>query len=213
MGEGTGKVEFEKFGESWSGPVQAGFVTYQSFIDLTSGKPKVALNETWEVNGYFVPGSQAYVIDLVSTQQCASSSPMELPKYYYGGLGFRGNWAWNGPNNCFFLTSNGETNRVKGNETRADWCYIGGKVEGQMAGITIMGHPSNFRAPQPMRLHPSEPFFCFAPSQMGDWSIEPGKPYVSRYRFVVQDGPPHKALLDSIWNEYAHPPKATIQRQ
>src|SRR3954468_6152603 len=36
MGEGTGKVEFEKFGESWSGPVQAGFVAYHNFIDLTS---------------------------------------------------------------------------------------------------------------------------------------------------------------------------------
>ena len=55
-------------------------------------------------------------------------------------------------------------------------------------GIAILCHPENFRAPQPMRLHPKEPFVCYAPSQLGDWAIEPGRPYVSRYRFVVKDG-------------------------
>lgn len=211
MGEGKGKVEFVKLGQTWSGPVQAGFVAHHRFIDLTSGQPKPALNETWNVAAYKVPGADYYLFDLVSTQTCATASPLELPKYYYGGLGFRGNWDWNGTNNCFFLTANGETNRVKGNETRANWCHIGGLVNGQFTGLAILGHPDNFRAPQPMRLHPGEPFFCFAPSQLGDWSIQPGKPYISRYRFIVKDGKPAKAQLDDLWNEYAHPPKAIVQ--
>jgi hypothetical protein len=64
-----------------------------------------------------------------------------------------------------------------------------------------------------MRLHPSEPFFCFAPSQVDDWKIEPGQPYVSRYRFVVSDGPPDKEVIDRMWNAYAHPPKALVEGQ
>jgi hypothetical protein len=213
MGEGTGKVEFARFGERWSGPVHAGFQAEHRFVDLSANPPKAALAETWTVTAYHVPAENLFLFDLVSTQRCASASPLILPKYYYGGLGFRGNWAWNGAKNTEFLTSNGETDRVKGNETRANWCSIGGQVNGQFAGVTIFCHPDNFRAPQPMRLHPTEPFFCYAPSQEGDWKIEPGKPYVSRYRFAVSDGRPDKSKLDQIWNAYAHPPKVTIEKR
>lgn len=212
MGEGKGKVEFVKLHNRWSGPVHAGFMAEQRHVDLTSGERKTALNETWAVTAYHIPETEFFTFDLVSTQTCATASPLLLPKYHYGGLGFRGNWNWNGATNCFFLTSEGETNRVKGNETRGNWCHIGGIINGQLSGVTILSHPANFRSPQPMRLHPTEPFFCFAPSQLGDWSIEPGKPYVSRYRFIVSDGKPNKKVLDQLWTSYARPPKVTIEK-
>ena len=63
-----------------------------------------------------------------------------------------------------------------------------------------------------MRLHPKEPFFCFAPSQVDDWKIEPGKPYVSKYRFIVSDGPPDKNVFDQLWQAYANPPKVVIEK-
>ena len=212
MGEGKGRVEFVAFGETWSGPVHGGFQSRHRFVDLTAAEPKVALQETWQVTLYNVgrDSSRYWMFDLVSTQQCATSSPLKLPKYLYGGLGFRGNWSWNGKDKTFFLTSEGETDRVKGNETRARWCHISGDVDGARAGIAILCHPDNFRAPQPMRLHPTEPFFCFAPSQLGDWEISPGNPYVSRYRFIIADGPPDQVELERRWNEYAHPPVITI---
>jgi hypothetical protein len=193
--------------------VHAGFQAEHRFVDLTAEEAKAALNESWTVSAYRITGGNYFVFDLVSTQRCATSSPLLLPKYYYGGLGFRGNWAWNGAKKAEFLTSNGETDRVKANETRGNWCSIGGEVEGSFAGITIMSHPENFRAPQPMRLHPTEPFFCFAPSQLGDWQIEPGKPYISRYRFLVSDGKPDKERIERIWNAYAHPPKVSIENR
>ena len=84
-------------------------------------------------------------------------------------------------------------------------------MDGALAGIAILGHPENFRAPQPMRLHPTEPFFCYAPQQLGDMEITPGKPYVSRYRFIVADGPPDKAELDQFWNDYANPPVTKLE--
>jgi hypothetical protein len=39
-----------------------------------------------------------------------------------------------------------------------------------------------------MRIHPDEPFFNWAVPQAGDFSIEPGTPYVARYRFLIADG-------------------------
>jgi len=84
-------------------------------------------------------------------------------------------------------------------------------VDGKPAGLAILCHPDNFRAPQPVRLHPSEPFFCFAPSQLGDFQIEPGKTYISRYRFIVFDGAPNREELDRQWNDYAHPPEVNVR--
>ena len=135
---------------------------------------------------------------------------IKFPKYRYGGLGFRGHGEWNGKQNSFFLTSNGESNRIKGHATRARWCHISGKTGGKLGGIGILCHPSNFRFPQPMRVHPTEPFFNFAPSQTGDWEIKPNDDYVSRYRFVETDGKPDTSLLDRLWNDYAQPPRVEI---
>jgi len=101
---------------------------------------------------------------------------LKLPKYHYGGLGFRGHWTWNGKDKTFFLTSGGETDRVK--ETKPAGA---GATSAAMWTVRALASPScvtrKFRAPQPMR-RIDEPFFCFAPSQLGDWEISPGKPYV-----------------------------------
>ena len=88
-----------------------------------------------------------------------------------------------------------------------------GEIDGAKAGLAILCHPDNFRAPQPMRLHPTEPFFCYAPQQSGDMEIKPGNTYVSRYRFVVHDGPPDKAELDRLWNDFAKPPVVKLEEK
>jgi len=62
-----------------------------------------------------------------------------------------------------------------------------------------------------MRLTPDEPFFSFCPSQGGEWKIEPGKPYVARYRFVLADGPADAKEIERMWNDYATPPKVTVE--
>jgi hypothetical protein len=212
MGQLTGKVEFAALERTWSGPVHAGFVAKQRHLDLSAPTPVTALDETWEVTVYDVPGAAQpmRVFDLVLTQTCATDDPLILPEYHYGGLGFRGHDQWNGPNKAFFLTSEGETDRVKGHASRARWLHIGGHVDGALAGVGILGHPDNFRAPEPLRLHPKEPFVCFAPSQLGEWRIEPDRPHVARYRFVVTDGPADRALLEACWQAFAKPAVATV---
>ena len=77
-------------------------------------------------------------------------------------------------------------------------------------GYAALGHPDNFRAPQPLRINPLDPFFSFAPARAGAFEIVPGKPYVSHFRIVTADGPPDAKLFDRLWNDYAHPPEVTI---
>lgn len=212
MGQGKGRVEFVAVDGTWQGPVHGGFQSRHRFVDLTAPQPAVALEESWEVTVYDLAsaGPNWWFFDLVSTQRCATASPLRLPEYHYGGIGLRGNWAWNGATNAQFLTSDGETNRVKAHAQRSRWCDVSGSIDNAIAGIAVLGHPSNFRAPQPMRIHPDEPFFCYAPQQLGGMEIKPGESYVSRYRFVIHDGPMTRAELDRLWNDFAHPPVARL---
>ncbi len=204
MGAGKGRVEFVALDQPWEAAGSAGFTARHQFVDLVAKPAKVALNETWEVAvSVAADGVPRNVIDFTSTQTCATAAPLTLPKYHYGGFGFRGNGAWNGPDACRMLTSEGETDRKKVNESRAKWCWIGGAVNGEAAGVTILCHPENFRFPQPIRMHPNEPFFCFAPQQLGEMSIVPGKAYVSRYRIVVTDGEPTAEQAEGWWKEWA----------
>ena len=207
VGDGTGRVDFVKLGQTWSGPVQAGFTSFQNYVALTGAAPKIALNEEWDVRVYDVGSDEHYfVFDIIATQQCATSSPLILEEYRYGGMGVRGHRDWQDKSKVNFLTSEGK-DREHGNATRARWCHIGGTVNGQLAGLAVLEHPSNFRAPTTLRIHPDDPYFNYAPSQLGQFQIEPGKKFVMRYRYVVSDGPPDPKLLDRLWNDYADPPK------
>jgi hypothetical protein len=205
----TGAEDLIAVDRTWSGPVHGGLEARLLMVDLSAPTPVTALNETWQLTLYDVPSlpHPVRMFDLVVTQTCATADAVQPQKYVYGGFGLRGASAWNGPGDAArFLTSEGFTDRIKGNDSRARWCYLGGNVEGGgVAGTTVLGHPDNFRAPQPVRLHPNMPYFSFAPQQLGDFSIEPGKPYVARFRFIVTDGAPDRAFLDACWNAYAQP--------
>jgi len=216
MGKGDTKItaatEFIAVDRTWSGPVQGGFASRHRFTDRLTATPKAMLNEQWTVTAYNVAasGGKAWLLDFVSTQECSGTSPVKLPKYYYGGLGVRGQAAWDPVDAVTFLTSNGE-DRKKGDASKANWVHMGGQVEGAPAGLAVLIHPDNFRSPQPLRLNPKNPQLCVAPSATGDWEITPGKPYVSRYRFVIGDGPADKAELDRLWNDYAKPMVVTLE--
>lgn len=216
-GKLTGEVRFDSLAGRWSGVVHGGFTGKHRWLDHTSGEAKPVLDEVWKVTVYAplagAPqnGRKLHVFDLESTQHCAADTPLKLPQYYYGGLGFRGSRQWDDKQNFFVLTSEGETDRVKANQNRCRWIALSGRVDGELCGLAILGHPDNFRAPQTVRVNPSHPQTCHSVSELGDWEIAPGKPYVSRYRFVVFDGAPDKDGLERLWNDYAQPPSVTVQ--
>jgi len=215
MGKGDNKItaatEFIALDRTWNGPVHAGFSSRHAFVDRLTEVSKPMLNERWTVTVYRVQagGGQAWLLDLVSAQECASASPVKLPKYYYGGLGVRGAAGWDPVEAVTFLTSNGD-DRKNGDASKANWVHMGGQVDGAPAGLAVLIHPDNFRSPQPLRLNPKNPQLCVAPSADGDWEITPGKPYISRYRFVLADGPSDKAKLERLWRDYARPPGVSV---
>ena len=204
MGESKGRVEFVALDEVWEKNGAAGLKARHRFVDLLAVPPKTALLETWEIRAAVVEEkTPRYVIDFTSTQTCAGDAPLKLPKYRYGGIGFRGHRTWDdGKTPCEFLTSEGITDRVKGNESHGKWLWTGGPVDGSTVGLTILCPPKNFRFPQPLRLNPTEPFVCFAPQQDGDMEIKPGEAYVSRYRLIIADGKPSRDEADAWWKEY-----------
>lgn len=211
--DNTGNVEVaDSLADKWEGPVHAGFKNHHLFIDHSAPEPVVALNEEWEARVYPASKSGDYLMfDLVITQTANTGKPLHLPEYHYGGLGVRGHANWDDPDNVSFLTSGGSGR--EGDATRVRWSHIGGLVDDHLAGLTMMGHPDNYRHPQPIRIHPDIPYFNFAPTQLGEMSIKPGSPYITRYRFVTYDGEPDADELDRLWNDYAYPPGVTVQNK
>ncbi|MEM8955401.1 MAG: PmoA family protein [Verrucomicrobiota bacterium] len=162
-----------------------------------SGDKKV-LTETWTVT---VEGETGH-IDLVSEQRCASESPLTLDQIHYGAMALRGSRQWfpdahtsmdKGATKdefvevCTMITSEGLT-QEDGNHSRPEWVSMTGAIDGAPVAITLIPHPSNFRYPQHVRLHPKMPYFCFIPTVEEPFTIEPGETWVSRYRIVVGDG-------------------------
>lgn len=208
-----GRVDLVNYGFAASlnpgeaGPVYEKLDAMTGMVDLTGPKEATALWDSWSVRLYDIPDAPKpmRVFDLTTEQACATKDPVELPEYHYGSFGLRGPDAWNGKDGARFLTSEGITDRKKGDGTRARWCYLGGKTEAGISGTAVLGFPENFRFPMPLRLHPDMPYFSIVPQKLGAFSIEPGKPYVTRYRFVVTDGEPDAKLFDACWNSLAHP--------
>lgn len=207
--EGTGTVRVEAVDSTWSGPVEGGFRARHRYVDRAGEPPITVLRETWTTRLYVVDGSYR-LLEVRIRQENVTDEPLVLPEYHYGGFAVRGHLAWDDTSRVEFLTSAGR-DRSNGNETRARWVHVGGTVEGDSVGLAVLSHPDNFRAPQPVRIHPTMPYFCFAPSQAGEWRIEPGETYRARYRIVTYDGAPDPALLDRLWSAWARPPEVTVE--
>jgi hypothetical protein len=202
-----GEEQLRAVGRLWAGEVHGGFDAELRMTDLSGNAPIDALIDRWSVKAYAIKGSlkPMHVFDLTTTQACATNDPLELPQYHYGSFGLRGPESWDGKDGARFLTSEGITDRKKGDSTRARWCYLGGKTEAGISGTAVLGFPDNFRFPMPLRLHPDMPYFSIVPQKLGAFSIQPGKPYVTRYRFIVTDGEPDAKFFDACWNSLAHP--------
>lgn len=199
----TGNVEHVKIVSTATGPLYAEFTAELKHVDMTAPEmPFTALNETWNVRVF---GSDTnYILDIESRQRAASDEPLLIKDYHYGGMGFRGAESWASPGR-HFLTSEG-LDRIEGNHTRPRWVIMHGESGGKHASLLAMSDATNFRCPQPVRLHPKMPYFCFAPCVLGDFKIEPGQVYRSRYRVVVHDGMPEPSTINRLEATYRNQP-------
>lgn len=205
----TGRVEHGGIDTITSGPVYGGLTTRLKHVDLTAPEGPVAmLDERWTVRVYAF--DDHFLFDIESVQTCATEKPVLLEEVHYGGMTIRGNAAWAADESYDFLTSEGKT-KADGNHTRPNWVVLHGPLEGGPAGVAILDHPDNFRFPQPVRLHPTMPYFCFAPTVTGEFSIKPGEAFVSRYRYLVFDGTVDSDAVEQAWQDYANPPQVRIK--
>jgi hypothetical protein len=198
---------------AWGGPVHTGFIANLDHIDYTTGQNVVVLKEKWVVTVYKTHDgtSPYYVLDIDSVQNAFTQDELALEQFHYGGFGFRGAQEWTTPANVSYLTSEGHT-RANGDGQNARWCAQYGNINGKTGGYAALGHPTNVRAPQGLRIHPSNPFFAFlpvTPLKGGRYTIEPGVPYKSRFRVVSFDGNADAALLNRLWDDFATPPTVT----
>lgn len=190
---------------------EEGFAGFQVELVHASGS-RAVLRESWTVK---VSEGSGW-IDLRSEQRCAGEEPVTLERHHYGGLAVRGSRQWfkdahtsagKGARKdefveaCRMITSEGLT-QADGNHSRPAWVAMTGPVDGAPVSITLIPHPTNVRHPQHVRLHPEMPYFCFLPSVEKAFTIEPGKPLVTRVRMVVADGDPVVAELDAVQEAY-----------
>jgi hypothetical protein len=96
----------------------------------------------------------------------------------------------------------------------ANWvCYYGPDPKGNVVGVVIFSHPSNFRSPttwhardyglfavNPFGLHDFEPD---KPAGTGDYTIKKGDSLTLRYRFYFAKGQPKPDALDARFQGYA----------
>ena len=214
------RVEFVgQKGPPVSGSVFGELAAIHSHSDITNpDRPELVLRETWTLRIYNV--ADYFLFDLISEHTCpADSATVRIEKHHYGGLAIRGNRQWFGDgdgrseasaaSSFGFLTSEGKT-RTDGNATAARWVEMHGNIDSQPTGVSVMCHPKNFRAPQPVRLHPSKPYFCFAPMIDGEFEIAPGRSFTSRYRYYIHNGAADAEQSERHWRDYAHPPVARV---
>lgn len=213
---GGGTVRFVKLAGLSSGEVYAGFDAVQEHVDLTApGGPKAALNERLSVRAWNAGGPAAgwWLVDYVTTQRCASESPLELPAYRYGGgIGFRGPEGWT-DDQADYLTSEGKT-RKDGHGSRGRWCDIHGPTAKGPGGVVILSNPANHEHPEPMRIWESGgTFFNFCPVQQKGWVLKPEIDYTLRYRIYAYAGKLDPAVADRLWADWATPVKVAIERE
>lgn len=201
-------VEFREIVNVSREEEQVSFSAKHAFTVGAGDKRVDALNEIWTVTVHLT-ADDYFLFDIKSVQSCASDKPLILEKHHYGGMAFRGNSKWLkgkddhsiNPGDLQFLTSEGK-DRWDGNHTRPNWVALSGKLDGQDVSLSVFCSPQNFRAPQHVRLHPNKPYFCFAPAVTGKFRIEPGRKYVSRYRYLVTSEAVDAEGLDNQWRQY-----------
>jgi hypothetical protein len=202
-----GRVEFRSVAGKEIGEKQLSFSVRQAFVAGQGEDRRDVLHETWTVTVHET-AEDHFLFDLTSEQKCAGEKPLVLPEYRYGGMAFRGNAQWlmskedsgKAPP-VRFLTSEGK-DRFEGNHSQPNWVAMTGRIDNKETTIVVMGHPANFRAPQPVRLHPEKPYFCFAPMVTDEFRIEPGQKYLSRYRYLVTSDQPDLKMIETTWKNY-----------
>ncbi|MEZ6067768.1 MAG: PmoA family protein [Planctomycetaceae bacterium] len=197
----AGNVEHVRVVETRSGDLAGEFTVELRHVDLTgSDGPVSVLKELWAVR--IQPHEGGHLFDIESRQTCVADVPLTVHEYHYGGMAFRGCDEWFAEGTDFaFITSDGK-DRKAANHTRPGWVTAQGTIDGKVRGLMVIDHVDNFRAPQPVRLHPTKPYFVYSPCVLGEFKLEPGVELVNRYRYFVCDAAIPADVADELARDF-----------
>ncbi|RMG69762.1 MAG: hypothetical protein D6722_09585 [Bacteroidetes bacterium] len=188
---------------------------HEVFADTTRAQVEPALYEQLQLRLWAGEEGAPAVLDVQSTQRCASEVPLTLLTYRYQGFTLRGPETW-GPETATILTSAGHS-QVDANGTRARWVMATGPGPKGPAGTLLLSAPDNYNHPQPVRIWPPDAnggqdnmFINFNPTMDRDWELVPGQTYGLRYRVVTFDGQMDSLTAEAYWHDWADPPQARL---
>jgi hypothetical protein len=211
LGDGKGRVDFEKVISKKTNSKYSELVVRQNHIDLLAPKgPQLALEEDLTIRVWNKEGER-YMVDYSTTISTTLKSSVMLEAYRYGGgIGFRATENWDHTNSTI-LTSEGN-DRKSADGTFAKWLIVQGESSAPsgQSGILFLSHPDNRSHPEPMRVWPEDSnegkenvFIEFCPIRHESWEILPGKKYTLHYRMVVFDGSITAAEAEEYWKAFA----------
>ena len=196
---GTGNVKHTRLGTVKDD-------SFEANLQQISLKQGPALNEEWEIK--VRDSDDPFIIDFEIEQECATENEVYLHPYHYGGFGFRGSGHWSPEDEAHYegsmkvLTGEGISSIEESNHTHPKWIAVYGTIDKAEAGFVVMDHPSNFRYPQPVRVHPKMPYFVFSPVIDGSFIIKPGFTYQAKYRIVTFDGEPDTEKIEAWYKDF-----------
>lgn len=169
--------------------------TGQIHYRLRDNKP--IFKEEWTIEPSLTKG--CFVFDLTMKLTNVFGEKVNIEKNHYGSFGLRGSGQWRQAEQTGFdfATATGK-NRKNGNLSQEKWVAMHGKVDGETCGIVVITHPKNFRFPQSARLHPTMPYFSFAPMATGSYEFSANESVVSRFRIVTFDGELDREKIESL---------------
>ncbi|RMG38662.1 MAG: hypothetical protein D6725_06750 [Planctomycetota bacterium] len=173
----------------------------------TAPRWQPALRDRWDVFVFATPGVTLF--DIVSRQRPVDETPFEVLQYHYGGMAIRGPRDWSDASHCRLLNDRGD-DRLAGNLQPTHWAALQGDTRHGPLTIAVLSHPSNPRSPQPVRIHPQMPYFCFAINAHRPLTISRTAPLVNHYRFAILDGTVPRERLQRLWQDFADPPDITV---
>lgn len=210
---GTGRVIHERV---VSKSHQDGAAIFEvDMIHRAETEPPIeVLRERWKIT--VQPTDATYhCFDLETTQTAITDKPLTVSKHHYGGIVLRGPTRWLTEEDrdarkrtdlvrepSEFVNDLG-SDRVNGNLQHAKWVALSGSIDGKPVSIAVLSHKENFRAPQATRLHPTKPYFCFAPCIDGTFTIDREHPFKARYRYLVTDAKPDIQWINRQWEKWS----------
>ncbi len=202
--KGTGRTRFEAFERMELHPDRALLATRHVWHAKKGDAWVPVVSERWTIVTYApkTDNPPYWMFDLTTELVNVSDSPLEVPEYRYGGLGYRGARQWWEKQQWEVLTAEGRT-KEDSDATDTRWVLQGGLVDGQWGGLTLMDHPKNFGFPNRLRVAPTFPYVGFAPMRKQGFVMRPKEPMVFRFRIVVHSTKPSTQELDALWQDFA----------